>query len=42
MRTRALVLIAVAAFAYLGLVQFVPAQESAEKGTHHGGWREMD
>ena len=39
MRTPALVLIVVVAFAYLGLVQFVPAQESTEKGTHHGGWR---
>lgn len=43
MKTRALVLIGVAAFAYLGLIRFVPAQESAqestEKGAHHGGWR---
>jgi hypothetical protein len=39
MKTRAPVLIAVAAFAYLGLVQFVPAQESTEKSAPHGGWR---
>jgi len=39
MRMRALLQIAVAAFAYLGLVQFVSAQEIVEKDQHHGGWK---
>jgi hypothetical protein len=39
MKTRALFLIIAVAFAYLGLVQFVPAEESAEKDSHRGGWR---
>jgi hypothetical protein len=39
MRTRALILIAGAVLACLGLVQLVPAQESDEKGSHHGGWK---
>jgi hypothetical protein len=40
MKTRSLLLlIAGAVSAYLCLVQFVPAQETAENDPHHAGWK---